>query len=94
MEITGGFDLVFSFLVYIGLHTLQDSFGPDAFVACVHIYIDSAKVTTFGDHKYWPVFLWLGNVPKDMRNGKGLGRAILIGYLPTVRNLIFLLKLN
>ena len=42
-------------------------------------------MTSFGNVKYWDVFLWVRNAPKAQRLDRGgRGRAILIAYLPTV----------
>lgn len=51
----------------------------------LQLYIDSTHVTSFGNVKYWGVFLWIGNVPKADRNDQGgRGRAVLVAYLPSV----------
>lgn len=36
--------------------------------------------------KVWPVYLWLGNLPKSVRNSRGKGGAEWLGYLPAVMN--------
>jgi hypothetical protein len=60
-------------------------------VIYLQLYLDSTHVSSFGNVKYWGVFLWIGNIPKAGRNDRGgRGRAILIAYLPTVS--IFFLK--
>ena len=63
----------------------QTTLGDDAIVIHLQIYIDSTHVTSFGNVKYWGVFLWIGNAPKAERSDRGgRGRGILIAYLPTV----------
>ena len=62
----------------------------DTFVIYLQIYVDATHVTCFGNVKYWGVFMWVGNVPKADRNGRGgRGRAILVAYLPVVGLLAF-----
>lgn len=68
------------------LNFCQTALGDDTAIIYLQIYLDSTHVTSFGNVKYWGVFLWVGNVPKDDRKDKGgRGRAILIAFLPTVR---------
>lgn len=68
--------------------------GNESFVMYLQLYVDATHVTSFGNVKYWGVFLWLGNVPKADRNDRGgRGRASLIAYLPTVKILQALVKL-
>jgi hypothetical protein len=68
--------------------------GNESFVMYLQLYVDATHVTSFGNVKYWGVFLWLGNVPKADRNDRGgRGRASLIAYLPTVKILRALVKL-
>ena len=63
----------------------QTYIGTDKVVIYLQLYIDSTHVTSFGNVKYWGVFLWVGNVPKADRNDQGgRGRAILVAYLPSV----------
>ena len=63
----------------------QTLVGNDTIILYLQIYLDSTHVTSFGNIKYWSVFLWVGNVPKADRNDRGgRGRAILIAFLPTV----------
>lgn len=59
--------------------------GDDTVIIYLQIYLDSTHVTSFGNVKYWGMFLWIGNVPKaDHRDKGGRGHAILIAYLPMV----------
>lgn len=50
------------------------------------MYSDATQLNNFGTKKAWPVYLWLGNVPRKARlSRRDKGRAILVGYLPDVR---------
>jgi hypothetical protein len=63
----------------------QTLVSDDTVILYLQLYMDSTHVTSFGNFKFWGVFLWVGNVPKaDWNDRGGRGRAILIGYLPTV----------
>ncbi|KAL1662130.1 hypothetical protein GGF50DRAFT_117329 [Schizophyllum commune] len=65
--------------------TLQFKLAALCFAICLHVYVDATHVTALGNVKYWPVYMWLGNVPKADRNDMGgLGRATLIGFIPIV----------
>lgn len=59
----------------------------------LQLYADATHVTSFGNIKYWGVFMWVGNIPKADRNDRGgRGRAFLVAYLPSVGQcLIFIL---
>ncbi|KAI0315267.1 hypothetical protein OF83DRAFT_1173981 [Amylostereum chailletii] len=59
----------------------QTMIGLDGVMIYAHIYADASVVSTFGHTKVWGVYLWSGNIPKDLRNGKGKGRAVLVGHL-------------
>ncbi|KAH9843497.1 uncharacterized protein C8Q71DRAFT_719279 [Rhodofomes roseus] len=50
----------------------------------LHVYADATRVTSFGNVKYWPVYMWIANVPKRIRTSRDKGRATLIAYLPVV----------
>ncbi|KAI0061984.1 hypothetical protein BV25DRAFT_1916289 [Artomyces pyxidatus] len=63
---------------------MQTAIGRDGVIIYVQLYADATVVSTFGNTKAWSVYLWLGNVPKSARKGRGKGRAVLLGYLPTV----------
>ncbi|KAL1713402.1 hypothetical protein EV715DRAFT_296107 [Schizophyllum commune] len=67
---------------------MQFKLGPLSFVIFVQLYVDATHVTSFGNIKYWALYLWVGNIPKADRNDSGgRGRAQLIGFLPTVYGL-------
>ena len=49
----------------------QTCIGKNKVIIYLQFYIDSTHVTSFGNVKYWGVFLWIGNVPKADRNDRG-----------------------
>jgi hypothetical protein len=85
---------VSSVIVYYALtFAFQTMLGDDTIVIHLQIYMDSTHMTSFGNVKYWGVFLWIGNAPKAERSDRGgRGRAILIAYLPTVISYHFIIK--
>ncbi|KAF7796306.1 hypothetical protein EIP86_007483 [Pleurotus ostreatoroseus] len=65
-------------------HELQTTVGPEKIVIYYCIYADATQLNAFGTQKAWPVYIWISNIPKALRRGKGKGRAILLGFLPNV----------
>ncbi|KAL1725193.1 hypothetical protein EV714DRAFT_256070 [Schizophyllum commune] len=66
-------------------YALQDELDSGTFAICLQVYIDATHVTPNGNVKYWPMHLWLSNVPKADRNDTGgLGGASLVGLIPIV----------
>ena len=53
------------------------------------IYCDKANLSSFGTQKGYPVIVRCANLPIDIRNGEGVGGGRVVGWLPTVRNLIY-----
>jgi len=49
------------------------------------VYADKTKLSSFGTAMGYPVVVRMGNLPVDIRNGKGLGGGELVGWLPIVR---------
>ncbi|KAF8593698.1 hypothetical protein BDV93DRAFT_584062 [Ceratobasidium sp. AG-I] len=60
---------------------IQSSIGPEGVVLYIYLSMDETKVSTIGQKKLWPVYLWLGNVPASKRRGSGPGGAELLCYL-------------
>ena len=44
---------------------------------------DKTQVTLFRNKAAYPVYLTIGNLPKDIRSKPSQGGQILVGYLPT-----------
>jgi hypothetical protein len=78
----------------IATDPFKTKLGNETFVIYLQIYVDSTHVTSFGNVKYWGVYLWVGNVPKADRNDRGgRGRAMLIAYLPSVSKISVFLSI-
>jgi len=54
---------------------------PLAFI----LYADQTKLSSFGSQKGYPIVARIGNLPSEVRNGKGLGGGRVVGLLPIVR---------
>ena len=51
----------------------------------VTLYADAAKLDKLSRKKMWAVWVWIGNIPKNVRMSTvGKGGAILLGFLPEV----------
>ncbi|KIP02336.1 hypothetical protein PHLGIDRAFT_79255 [Phlebiopsis gigantea 11061_1 CR5-6] len=59
----------------------QDS--PGATVIPIIISTDKTQVTTWGGKQAYPVYMTIGNIPKDIRRKPSHGSQILLAYLPT-----------
>lgn len=82
-------------MVELELIIQQTIIGPNGVVIFVQIYTYQTVLSTFGSKQtVWAVYLWIGNVPKAHRRGKGVGRAILIGILPSVSSPAAIRNLN
>lgn len=56
---------------------------PGATIIPVILSSDKTQVTTFRGHQAYPVYLTIGNLPKEIRRKPSQGGQILLGYLPT-----------
>ncbi|KAH8080741.1 hypothetical protein BXZ70DRAFT_910952, partial [Cristinia sonorae] len=59
--------------------------NPGATVVPVIISTDKTKLTTFKGKSAYPVYMTIGNIPKEIRRKPSLGSQILLAYLPTTR---------
>ncbi|KAH9173192.1 hypothetical protein EDB89DRAFT_2113987 [Lactarius sanguifluus] len=69
--------------VYI--QTSLEAHWPGATVILVIISSDKTQLTLFRSKAAYPVYLTIGNVPKDIRRKPSRRAQMLIGYLPTAR---------
>ena len=54
-------------------------------MVCLELYADKSKLSSFGTQKGYPVMARIVNLPVKIRNGKGVGGAWVVGWLPVVR---------
>jgi hypothetical protein len=62
--------------------TLEEK-KPGATVVPILLSSDRTQVTQFGSKSAYPVYLTIGNLPKDIRRKPGHRGQILLAYLPT-----------
>ncbi|EPQ49860.1 hypothetical protein GLOTRDRAFT_51483, partial [Gloeophyllum trabeum ATCC 11539] len=58
---------------------------PGATIVPVIISSDKTQVTLFGNKSAYPIYMTIGNLPKEIRRKPSRGGHILLGYLPTTR---------
>lgn len=63
---------------------VQSSLPKEAKVVCLEIYADKSKLSSFGTQKGYPVMARIVNLPVGIRNGKGVGGARVVGWLPVI----------
>ena len=56
---------------------------PGATIIPIIISSDKTTITTWGGKTAYPVYLTIGNLPKDIRRKPSHGGQILLAYLPT-----------
>ncbi|KAJ8456588.1 hypothetical protein ONZ51_g12036 [Trametes cubensis] len=80
--------------VYFDMHTGKwwwntqralDEIRPGATVIPVIIASDKTQLTLFGSKTAYPVYLTIGNLPKDIRRKPSRRGQILLAYLPSTR---------
>ncbi|KAH9923403.1 uncharacterized protein BXZ73DRAFT_91440 [Epithele typhae] len=73
--------------VYFDLHTGKCGGDPDRRGTIIPIIISSDKtqLTLFGNKTAYPVYLTIGNLPKDIRRKPSRRGQILLAYLPTTK---------
>src|SRR5882762_8567519 len=58
---------------------------PGATVVPILLSSDRTQVTLFGSKTAYPVYLTIGNIPKDIRRKPSHRGQILLAYLPTTK---------
>jgi hypothetical protein len=64
---------------------MLESHRPGATVVPVIISSDKMQLTLFRGKSAYPVYLTIGNVPKDIRRKPSRCAQILVGYIPTTK---------
>ncbi|KAH8976730.1 hypothetical protein EDB92DRAFT_1810600 [Lactarius akahatsu] len=67
------------------VQTSLEAHRPGATVVPVIISSDKTQLTLFRGKTAYPVYLTIGNIPKDTRRKPSRRAQILVGYLPTTR---------
>ena len=62
-----------------------DKHRPGATIIPIIISSDKTQLTVFGSRTAYPVYLTIGNLPKEIRRKPSRQAHILLGYLPTTR---------
>ena len=61
---------------------LEDEFGGVTIIPLL-ISSDKTQVVTFGTKSAYPVYVTIGNIPKELRRKPSRRTHVLLGYLPT-----------
>ena len=67
------------------LQTTIEGRMPGATIVPVIISSDRTQVTQFGSKTVYPVYLTIGNLPKDIRQKPSCRGQILLAYLPSTK---------
>ena len=65
--------------------TTLEAHRPGATVIPVIVSSDKTQLTLFRDKMAYPIYLTIGNIPKDIRRKPSHHAQILIGYIPTTK---------
>src|SRR5260221_12160260 len=65
--------------------TTLEAHRPGATVIPVIVSSDKTQLTLFCDKMAYPIYLTIGNIPKDIRRKPSRHAQILIGYIPTTK---------
>ncbi|QRV94457.1 hypothetical protein RhiJN_22475 [Ceratobasidium sp. AG-Ba] len=66
---------------------VQATLPSDGLPILLHLYADKAIASSFGTKRLYPVVARLCNLPRDVRNGRGLGGGCVVALLPVVDTL-------
>lgn len=51
---------------------------------CITLFADKTQLSSFGNEKGYPIMAQLCQLPKEIRNTRGLGGTQVVGWLPIV----------
>jgi hypothetical protein len=77
--------LPFQYQVLIVLQTTLEREKPGATIVPIIISSDKTQITLFRNKSAYPVYLTIGNLPKEIRRKPSQQGQILLAYLPTDR---------
>ena len=58
---------------------------PGATIVPVLISTDKTQLTTFRNKSAYPIYMMIGNIPKEIRQKTSMRAYVLLGYLPTTQ---------
>ncbi|KAG8714190.1 hypothetical protein FRC08_012260 [Ceratobasidium sp. 394] len=67
-----------------GWERAQSSLPDDGLPLMIQLYADKSAISSFGGKKMYPVTARLLNLPREIRNGKGVGGGRIVALLPVV----------
>ncbi|KAH9061974.1 hypothetical protein EDB87DRAFT_391243 [Lactarius vividus] len=67
------------------VQTSLESIRPGATVVPIIISSDKTQLTLFRGKSAYPIYLAVGNIPKDIRRKPSRGAQMLVGYIPSTR---------
>jgi len=50
----------------------------------MRLYSDATQLSKMGVKKCWGIWMYIGNVPQEVRNTSEKGGAVLLGHIPEV----------
>ena len=77
--------------IYVVLQTqviqqeVLENYQPGATIIPIILSSDRTLVTQFGNKSVYPIYMTIGNLPKDIRHKPSHGGQILLAYLPTTK---------
>jgi hypothetical protein len=91
IQVTGGG--TFRYILYYDMKFISDcrsqesleALRPGATIVPVIISSDKTQLTHFRDKQAYPVYLTIGNIPKDIRRKPSRHAQRLVAYLPTTK---------